>query len=95
MPAAVEVAAYRIACEALTNVTRHARARICHITIALDSALHMEIADDGVGLAAERRMGVGLISMRERAEELGGSCAITSAGGQGTRVRVELPLAKE
>ena len=95
LPAAVEVAAYRIACEALTNVARHALARICHITIALDSALHMEIADDGVGLAAERRMGVGLISMRERAEELGGSCAITSAGGHGTRVRVELPLAKE
>src|SRR5262249_29548968 len=66
LPAAVEVAAFRIACEAITNAARHAHARACHITLALDTALRMEIHDDGIGLAPERRVGVGLVSMRER-----------------------------
>jgi signal transduction histidine kinase len=96
LPAAVEVAVYRIACEALTNIARHAKARTCHITLALDDvALRLEVSDDGVGLASERRTGIGLVSMRERAEELGGSCAITSNPGQGARILAVLPLAKE
>jgi two-component system, NarL family, sensor kinase len=95
LPAAVEVAAYRIACEALANTVRHAQARRCRIQLTLDNALRVEIADDGVGLAPERRVGVGLIAMRERAEELGGSCAITSTPGFGTRVLAVLPLAQE
>jgi signal transduction histidine kinase len=95
LPAAIEVAAYRIACEALTNAARHADARACHITLTLDNALRLEIRDDGAGLEPERRVGVGLISMRERAEELGGTCAITSAAGEGVCVLAALPLAKE
>lgn len=95
LPAAAEVAAYRIACEALTNTIRHAGARRCRITLALDHALRLEIADDGAGLAPDRQAGVGLVSMRERAEELGGSCAITSEPGAGVRVLAVLPLAKE
>lgn len=95
LPAAVEVAAYRIACEAITNTARHAGARKCHITVATDSALYVEICDDGVGLAPERRVGVGLVSMRERAEELGGTCTVTSAAGEGVRILAVLPLAKE
>ncbi len=95
LPAAVEVAAYRIACEALANIVRHAEAHTCHITLALDNALRMEISDDGVGLANERQVGVGLVSMRERAEELGGTCAIISDPGRGTRIVTVLPLAKE
>jgi signal transduction histidine kinase len=55
----------------------------------------MEISDDGVGLASERQVGVGLVSMRERAEELGGTCAILSGPGNGTRIVALLPLAKE
>ena len=79
LPAAVEVAAYRIACEAMTNIARHAEAHSCHIALTLGhDALRMEISDDGVGLASERQVGVGLVSMRERAEELGGTCAILS-----------------
>jgi two-component system NarL family sensor kinase len=95
LPAAVEVAAYRIACEALTNAARHAGARTCHIVLSVDSALRVEVCDDGLGLAPERRVGVGLVSMRERAEELGGTCSITSAPGEGVRIHTVLPLTKE
>jgi signal transduction histidine kinase len=95
LPAAVEVAAYRIACEALTNAIRHSQATSCRIRLTLDDALHVEVADDGMGLPAERRVGVGLVSMRERAEELGGACSITSELGRGVRVLATLPLEKE
>jgi signal transduction histidine kinase len=95
LPAAVEVAAYRIACEALTNTIRHAHATSCRIRLMLDDALRVEISDNGIGLPAERRTGVGLISMRERAEELGGACVITAAPGCGVHVLVTLPLEKE
>lgn len=95
LPAAVEVAAYRIACEALTNTARHAHARTCHIVLSVDNALRIEIRDNGLGLSPERRVGVGLVSMRERAEELGGTCTITSAPGEGVRILAILPLTKE
>ena len=74
LPAAVEVAAYRIVQEALTNVARHACAQSCtvRLSIAPDAVL-LEIADDGQGIA-ERNIGVGLGTMHERAAELGGSC---------------------
>jgi signal transduction histidine kinase len=95
LPAAVEVAAFRIASEALANVARHARAHNCCVMLSVDDALHLEITDDGVGLAPNRRVGVGLVSMRERAEELGGTCEVVATPGGGTRVRAKLPLAKE
>lgn len=98
LPAAVEVAAYRIAQEALTNVVRHARARSCAIRLALvgteGSQLQVEIRDDGIGLPEERRAGVGLNSMRERAEELGGTFVIESQKGKATRVVAHLPIAR-
>jgi signal transduction histidine kinase len=94
LPAAVEVAAYRIVQEALTNVVKHARARACAIQIALvgdgpHRTLGLEVRDDGAGLPALPRQGVGLRSMRERAEELGG--VFVMASGQGTRVSAYLP----
>jgi signal transduction histidine kinase len=95
LPAAVEVAIYRIASEALANAAKHAGAHNCRITLTVDKALHLEIADDGSGLAPEHKVGVGLVSMRERAEELGGTCIITSVPGKGTRLVATLPLAKE
>jgi signal transduction histidine kinase len=100
LPAAVEVAAYHIAREALTNAARHARARSCQVRLALEGApgrpeLVLEITDDGVGLPTERHPGVGLSSMRERAEELGGRCTIESPPEGGTRVLARLSVGKE
>ncbi len=92
LPAAVEVAAYRIVQEALMNVVRHARARTCLIQISLDAALHIEVADDGVGLPDTPPPGVGLRSMRERADELGGTCEIGRSANSGMQIRVELPV---
>ncbi len=91
LPAAVEVAAFRITQEALTNVVRHAQARTCFIALTFDDALRLEIQDDGVGLPKDRRAGVGLTSMRERAEELGGMCVIESSPAGGTRIVAQLP----
>jgi signal transduction histidine kinase len=93
LPAAVEVAAYRIVQEAITNVSRHARAGACHVRLSLSNELELEITDDGVGLPEDLRAGVGLSSMRERAAELGGTFAaepLALAGG--TRVLARLPL---
>jgi signal transduction histidine kinase len=95
LPAAVEVAAYRIAQEALTNVVRHADARRCDVTLAIDTRLLLSIRDDGRGVPADRRAGVGLASMRERAHELGGTCAVTSGAGGGTEIVVYLPLLEQ
>lgn len=91
LPAAVEVAAYRIVQEALTNVALHAQAQSCTIRLLLDDMLKVEIIDDGCGLPADCHTGVGLTSMRERAAELGGSCIIETISGR-TRVMARLPL---
>ena len=96
LPAAVEVAAFRIAQEAVTNVVRHARARTCTIRLQLaEAGLRLSVEDDGVGLAAGRGIGIGLVSMRERAEELGGWFALEPRPDGGTRVRIVLPLPVE
>jgi len=97
LPAAVEVAAYRIALEALTNIIRHARAKHCTIRFTTTgngraNILQIEIVDDGIGLPRELRAGVGLRSMRERAEELGGTLTIEPMPRGGTRVTAMLPL---
>lgn len=92
LPAAVEVAAYRIATEALLNAARHSDADSCLVRLAFDGALEVEIVDDGRGLPAEPAGGVGLRSMRERAAELGGSCRIEPAASGGTAVRASLPV---
>jgi signal transduction histidine kinase len=86
LPAAVEVAIYRIVQEALTNVARHAHACLCVVRLAVDEEITVEIRDDGKGLPPSPRLGVGLQSMRERAED------VESAPDGGTRVRVRLPL---
>ena len=93
LPAAVEVAAYRIAGEALTNVVRHAQASRATLRLAVeDDVLVLEVADDGVGMPADRQAGVGLASLRERAAELGGSTTISCPPDGGTVVRARLPL---
>lgn len=92
LPAAVEVAVYRIVQEALTNVVRHAGAHACKVQLTVSDGLEIEIVDDGAGLPEERQVGVGLTSMKERAAELGGSCVVDTAPEGGTRVRAHLPL---
>ena len=97
LSAAVEVAAYRIILEALTNVIRHAEAKHCAIRFSVShngssEDLQIEIKDDGKGMPQAHRAGVGLRSMRERAEELGGMCVVESNERKGTCVSVSFPL---
>ena len=97
LSAAVEVAAYRIVLEALTNVIRHAQASRCSIRFSVShnassDILGIEIQDDGKGMPEDHRAGNGLRSMRERAEEIGGACVIESGAAQGTCVNVNVPL---
>jgi signal transduction histidine kinase len=95
LPAAVEVACYRIAQEALTNVARHTHAKTCRVRLSVNQGpgmLEVEITDDGAGIPADRVAGVGLSSMRERAEELGGTLEVEPGPEGGTRVLARLPL---
>ena len=92
LSAAVEVAAYRIVLEALSNVSRHAQAQHCRIALSVDKNMQIEVTDDGAGLTTPFRAGVGITSMRERAIELGGTFAIESLPQRGTRISVCLPL---
>ncbi|HEU5035638.1 MAG TPA: histidine kinase [Nocardioides sp.] len=94
LSAAVEVAAYRIASEALANTARHAGARHAEVRLVGDTAaLLVEVRDDGSGIDPGVTAGVGLRSIRERAEELGGRTEITCPTAGGTRVRAWLPMA--
>jgi signal transduction histidine kinase len=91
LPAAVEVAAYRIVVEAVTNTVRHARAHHCRVSITCTPAgLAVEVTDDGAGLAAAGQPGHGLAIMRERAEELGGTVTVRD-GSPGVTVQARLP----
>jgi two-component system, NarL family, sensor kinase len=92
LPAPVEEAAYRVVAEALTNVVRHSGTRDCRVTVSRTAWLEIEITDDGVGIdGPPTRSGVGLASMRERVEELGGVFAIGAAEPSGTTIRARLP----
>lgn len=92
LPAAVEVAAYRIVSEALANVVKHADARHVDVRLTGDGcALTVTVADDGRGIGPDVTAGVGLLSLRERAEELGGRCEVLCPESGGTTVRAVLP----
>jgi len=94
LPAAVEVASYRIAQEAISNATKHAGAQ--RITVQMtrtENSLTVEVDDDGIGVAANtNHSGVGLASMTERASELGGWCSKEHSPTGGTRVTAWLPI---
>jgi two-component system NarL family sensor kinase len=107
LAAAVEVAAYRIAAEAVTNVARHAHARHCEIRVAaitrgelpdthLGPSCHLvlDVCDDGDGMPDGWRAGVGIASMRERAAELGGTLLLEPGTPRGTRVMACLPVVR-
>jgi two-component system, NarL family, sensor kinase len=91
LPAAVEVAAYRIALEALTNAVRHSGARTCSVRFGLNGGLDIEVSDDGIG-CRPYRAGVGIMSMRERASEVGATLTIGPGPTGGTRVHTVLPI---
>jgi signal transduction histidine kinase len=92
LPPQVETAAYRITTEALTNAARHANARQVRISLtAPDRSLRITVADDGRGADADAIAGVGLTSMRRRAEALGGHLDMQSGSG-GTTITATLPL---
>ncbi len=98
MPAAVEVALYRIAAEALTNIARHAGATACRVQLTVapvgtvSGEVTLTVTDDGRGLPRDYAAGVGHVSMRERVAELGGSIRIASPPAGGTVVTATLPL---
>lgn len=95
LPREVETAAYRIVQEALNNVAKHARASACRVSLVqLGRSLVVVVGDDGAGFEQGQQTGegrgLGLVSMRERAAQLGGTLVIESAPGLGTRIVVEL-----
>lgn len=91
LPAAVEVAAYRVTQEALTNVVRHANATTCRVSATLmPDTLVLKVSDDGCGLN-DATPGIGTVSMRERAAEIGGHMEV-QALPRGTALTVRLPL---
>ena len=94
LPAAFEVAAYRVALEGIINAARHSGAKLCTVRISIDDALQVEVIDDGRGLREGWRAGVGVASLNERAAELGGACSLESEPGGGVRIVVRLPLQK-
>lgn len=95
-----EAGAFRIAQEALSNAIRHARARTVRVRVGAEGGrLRLTVSDDGIGMSPEQhgarlRDSLGLVSMRERADLLGGRLSIDSAPGRGTRVEADLPLAR-
>lgn len=95
LSAAAQVNAYRIVTEAVNNVIKHARATHCAVQISVSRDLVLEIEDDGIGLPENLHRGVGIASMRERAQELGGAFHIGPNNPQGTRVTATLPLSIE
>ena len=92
IPAATELAAYRIVHESLANVVRHAGATRCSVVLRAADGLEVLVEDDGRGMPHAGSAGVGLVSMRARAEELGGRLDVESGPEGGTRVRAWLPV---
>lgn len=92
LPERVEVAAYYVVAEALTNVARHANASLVQVELDSDDGLvRLDIRDDGVG-GADPSRGSGLIGLRDRVEATGGTLGVDSHPGQGTSLLVELPI---
>jgi signal transduction histidine kinase len=95
LPAEVEVAAYAVAAEGLANAARHARAGAVALRVdAGADAVVVRVTDDGTGVAPDAAPGLGIVSMRRRAEEVGGSFAMSPGpGSRGTVLEARLPLA--
>jgi signal transduction histidine kinase len=92
LPAGVDISAYRIVQEALTNALRHAHANEATVIVRYGDPLQLEISDDGVGVSANGGAGHGLVGMRERVSLYGGGLELDSVEGHGFRVRATLPV---
>jgi signal transduction histidine kinase len=93
LPQPLEVAAYYVVSEALTNAAKHARAAAVTVDMRIDdSVLRLSITDDGVG-GADPALGSGLVGLKDRVQALGGELDIGSAPGQGTTLRATIPIA--
>jgi signal transduction histidine kinase len=89
----VEAAAYFVACEALTNVVKHAGATGAVVTlVAEDGRLHLQVRDDGAGLNGSGAKGHGLTNLRDRVEALGGHLLVEGAPDRGTSLSAALPI---
>jgi signal transduction histidine kinase len=92
LPETVEVGAYYVVSEALTNMAKHAQASLAQIDLqGRDGTLHLSIRDDGVG-GADPVRGSGLVGLTDRVQALGGTISLTSPPGQGTTLVVDLPV---
>jgi len=92
LPERVEVTAYYVVSEALANAAKHAHASVVHVAVRTqDHMLNVCVRDDGLG-GADPDRGSGLLGLKDRAEAIGGSLSLESAGGAGTSLYVELPL---
>ena len=92
MPEPVEVAAYYVVSEALTNAAKYARASVVQVVVEeQDGALHVTVRDDGVG-GADPGRGSGLLGLKDRVEAIGGTISVESPHGVGTALHVQLPL---
>jgi signal transduction histidine kinase len=93
LSAAIELAIYRIVQEAVNNIVKHANASHCTVTIKISSAqINVHVADDGGGIGGRIKKGIGMQSMRERAEELGGDFDVRSQSNSGTIITVSIPM---
>jgi signal transduction histidine kinase len=95
VPAGVEVAAFRIASEAMTNVARHSGASRCRVAVVFNGMLELTVSDNGRGAGRPREDGVGRTSMTERAAELGGSCTVSERAEGGVVVHAVLPMSAD
>ena len=93
LPAPVALCVYRVAQEALENVRRHAKVDRARVDLSADAeSVRLIVADEGVGMAGVGTPGLGLVNIRERARMVGGAVEIESTPGQGTTVRLRVPL---
>jgi signal transduction histidine kinase len=92
LPQPVEVAAYYIVSEALTNVAKYARASVVHVDVAAgDAVIGLRVRDDGIG-GADPSRGSGLIGLKDRVEALGGTITISGGPGEGTAIAATIPI---
>jgi signal transduction histidine kinase len=92
LPERVQVAAYYVVSEALTNAAKHARASVVHVELDThDEMMRLAIRDDGIG-GADASQGSGLVGLSDRLEALGGALRVTSPARQGTKLLIEIPI---